>query len=51
MSRESYNYKRKAVSAAKDLGYSKEIVNLLKKATSEIEIARIMKSAREGVIA
>jgi hypothetical protein len=47
MSRETYNYKRRAVSTAKDLCYSEETISRLKSATTEIEIIRIMTNARK----
>lgn len=47
MSREAYNYKRQAIATAKDLCYSQSVILRLKKATTESEIARIMKTARE----
>lgn len=48
MSREAYNYKRKAVSAAKDLCYSTETINKLKSAQSVAEIERIMITERRS---
>lgn len=47
MSRETYNYKRKAIVTAKDLLYPQSVILRLKAATTESEIARIMKTARE----
>lgn len=47
MSRTTYNYKRKAISVAKDLCYSDEIISRLKSAQTEAEITQIMKTARE----
>lgn len=46
MSRETYNYKRSAIRAAKDLCYPQNIISRLQSATTESEIARIMKTAR-----
>lgn len=46
MSRDFYNYKRKVISAAKDLHYDSLTINKLKAATNEEEIARIMTTAR-----
>lgn len=46
MSRDFYNYKRKVLSAAKDLHYDTLTINQLKEATNEEEIARIMTNAR-----
>ena len=47
MSREAYNYKRQAIATAKDLFYPKSVILRLQSATTESEIARIMKTARE----
>lgn len=47
MSREAYNYKRKAIVTAKDLFYPQSVISRLQSATTESEIARIMKTARE----
>ena len=47
MSREEYNYKRKAITAAKDLGYKPYIIERLKAATKESDIERIMATARK----
>ena len=47
MSREMYNYKRKAIRTAKDLFYPESVILRLQSATTESEIARIMKTARE----
>ena len=47
MSREMYNYKRKAIRTAKDLFYPQSVILRLQSATTESEIARIMKTARE----
>ena len=47
MSRETYNYKRTAISTAKELFYPESVILRLKSATTESEIARIMKTARE----
>ena len=47
MSREAYNYKRQAIATAKDLFYPKSVILQLQDATTESEIARIMKTARE----
>lgn len=41
-------YKQSAIRAAKELCYSKEVIDKLKKATSDNEIARIMYSARNA---
>ena len=46
MSREAYNYKRTAIATAKDLFYPQSVILRLQSATTEIEIARIMKTAR-----
>ena len=42
------SYKRWAILAAKELRYGKKVVDKLKKATSDNEIARIMYSARNA---
>lgn len=47
MSRETYNYKRKAIVTARDLFYPQSVISRLQSATTESEIARIMKTARE----
>lgn len=47
MSRETYNYKRTAIATAKDLFYPQSVILRLQSATTESEIARIMKTARE----
>lgn len=47
MSRETYNYKRIAIATAKDLYYPKSVILRLQSATTESEICRIMKTARE----
>ena len=47
MSREAYNYKRTAIATAKDLFYPQSVILRLQTATTESEIARIMKTARE----
>ena len=46
MSRETYNYKRIAIATAKDLFYPQSVILRLQSATTESEIARIMKTAR-----
>lgn len=47
MSRETYNYKRHAISIAKDLLYPSEVIEKLKEAYTENEICRIMTTARK----
>ena len=47
MSREEYNYKRIAIATAKDLYYPKSVILRLQSATTESEICRIMRTARE----
>ena len=47
MSRETYNYKRTAIRTAKELFYPNSVILRLQSATTESEIARIMKTARE----
>lgn len=49
MSRETYNYKRKTISAAKDLRYPQSVISRLQSTTTESEICRIMKTARTGM--
>ena len=46
MSREAYNYKRTAIKTAKELFYPNSVILRLQSATTESEIARIMKTAR-----
>lgn len=46
MSREMYNYKRKAVRIAKDFRYTTEIIEAIHKAKTENEISNIIKNAR-----
>lgn len=48
MSRELYNYKRKATKAAKELGYEDEVIERIKNAISVPEVARIMTTARKA---
>lgn len=45
---EEYKYKRQAISAARDLGYSDEVISQLRKATCEAQIERIMRMTRKG---
>ena len=47
MSKETYNYKRTAIVIAKQLYYPKSVILQLQSATTESEICRIMKTARE----
>ena len=47
MSKETYNYKRQAITIAKQLFYPQSVILRLQSATTENEIARIMKTARE----
>ena len=47
MSREEYNYKRTAITTAKDLYYPQSVILRLQSATTENEICRIMRTARE----
>ena len=47
MSRETYNYKRQAITTAKQLFYPESVILRLQSATTENEICRIMKTARE----
>lgn len=44
------NYKRKALTAAKELGYDNEVVEKIKSAKSDAEIERIMNTARKETI-
>lgn len=43
----SSQYKKEALEAARDLRYSREVINKIREAKSDNEISRIMKSARE----
>ena len=47
MSRRAYNYKRTAIKTARELFYPQSVILRLQSATTESEIARIMKIARE----
>ena len=47
MSRETYNYKRTAIKTAKELSYPNSVILQLQSATTENEIYRIMRTARE----
>ena len=44
------NYKRKALTAAKELGYDNEVVEKIKASKSDAEIERIMNTARKKAI-
>lgn len=46
MSRETYNYKRRAIRTARELHYPQTVISRLQSATTESEICRIMKTAR-----
>lgn len=46
MSREMYNYKRTAITTARDLCYSDEVIIQIHNAKTENEISRIMRDAR-----
>lgn len=46
MSREMYNYKRKAIKVAKDFRYGDIVVNAINNAKTISEISRIMRKAR-----
>lgn len=46
MSRDTYNYKRKALVTARDFGYSEETIDKIKNAYTNAEISRIMRNAR-----
>lgn len=46
MSKETYNYKRTAITTARDLCYSNEVIIQIHSAKSENEISRIMRDAR-----
>ena len=48
MLKKSNAYRKEAITAAKDLGYSKEIIDRIKQAKSHNEITRILTEAREG---
>ena len=47
MSRGAYTYKRTAIKTARELFYPQSVILRLQSATTESEIARIMKTARE----
>lgn len=46
MAKETYNYKRFAIKAAKELYYPDAVIAKLKEAQTESEISRIMRNAR-----
>lgn len=46
MKKDTYNYKREAIRAAKELCYGKEVIAALKAAKTETEVCRIMTTAR-----
>ena len=46
MSKETYNYKRTAITTAKDLCYSDEVIAQLHNAKTDMEISNIMREAR-----
>lgn len=46
MSRKMYNYKRTAITTARDLCYSDEVIIQIHNAKTENEISRIMRDAR-----
>lgn len=46
MSREMYNYKRTAITTARDLCYSDEVIIQIHNAKTENEISRIMRDAK-----
>ena len=39
-------YKKKAIKAARELGYSGTVIKQLKEAKTDVELTRIMKTAR-----
>lgn len=43
-----YNYKRRASSIARDLKYNKAVISAIWFCQSEIEISRVLKTARES---
>lgn len=43
------HYKRRAIKAAKDLGYSEDVIYDLESAANEAEIELIMRRARNGM--
>lgn len=45
---EWYDYRRQAIQAAKDLGYSDSVINRIKHAKTDNEITQIMASARNA---
>lgn len=47
MSKETYNYKRAALKAAKDFHYPQCVIDAIKNADDDTAIGNIMKSARE----
>lgn len=49
MSRDEYNYKRRAMKAAEGLFYPQSVLHKIKNATNERQIERIMTNARKGI--
>lgn len=47
MSKETYIYKRQAISAAKELFYPEYVISQLKNAKTDAEIEHIMSTARK----
>lgn len=43
-------YRRQCLTAAKDLGYPKEVITQLKEAKNEAELCRIMSTARKELL-
>lgn len=51
MSKSEYIWRRQVYCAARELGYSEHVIDMLKAAKNEAELTRIMVSARKGIIA
>lgn len=50
MSKSEYIWRRQVYCAARELGYSEHVIDMLKAAKNEAELTRIMTSARKGII-
>lgn len=48
MSKELYNYKRGAIKIAKELGYDDSVISRLRDSSTEVEICKIMHTAKEN---
>ena len=46
MNLDTFNFRRKAIQAAKDLGYGKEVITKLKSSSTQTEMCRILATER-----